>query len=111
MPQLLFPGVIGLIILAVFALKTIEGGGDWLDFLNCTAKYEAARTDFDFMLMFAMVAIFVVGIIGFAVYKAQVGEPAPAYQAETQPVSIAQHKSAAHTSHKTHVHHVSANKK
>lgn len=110
MPNLLFPGVIGLVILAVFALKTIEGGGDWLDFLNCTARYEAAKTNFEFMFMFAMVAMFVVGIIGFVLYKAQIGEPAPAYQAGTQPVPIAQHK-AAHTGHKTHTHHVSANKK
>ncbi len=87
-----FPGFIGLIVLAAIALKTIEGGGDWFDFLSGSARYEAARTNFDFNLMFIMIVGFVIAIIGFAVYKAQVEEPTPAYQAESQPAPAAQHK-------------------
>ena len=111
MPHLLLPGVIGLAILAVIALKTIEGGGDWLDFLNGTARYEAAKTNFEFALMFFMVGAAVVGIVGYAVFAALASAPVsqvrPQPVTASQPVTPSQHKShtvahshPAHSSHK-----------
>jgi hypothetical protein len=103
-------GIAGLIIFAVIALKTIEGGGDWFDILQNNAKYEAGRADFDFKVAFFMIGVFVVGIIGFAVYKGRVEESTPIYRSAAQPAPVEQ-KTATHITHKSHMHHVVATKK